>query len=516
MARPLAPDYNQSFLFPPTLEDLVPPDHPARFVREFVDQLDLASLNFAMPTGENGRPAYAPSVLLKIWLYGYTHRLFSARKLEVACREHLSLLWLTGMLQPDHNTLWRFWGDNKKAVKKLFKHSVRVALKADLVGLVLQALDGTKMQAAASGRTGWSKEKMEKLLAALDEQVERAEAQIEAEAAPNEPGYRLPKTLAERQALREAIKTGLDQLQATGAKHYHRHEPEAQRMNCDGKNRFGYDAQAMVDEKAGVIVAAEVTDQADDTGKLIPMIEQAAANVEQTPATPLTVADSGYGSGRDIAAAAAAQINVLVYPREGPRGKNNPYHARHFQYDATQQSVTCPQNKQLEYARTMTQKGQPVRVYQCKHMDCPVRAQCTREKRGRRQIEIWPHTPAVQAMRQRLNEDGLKAQLRRRGQIVERIFAQIKQQDGFRRWTVRGMDNVRAQWSWICCAVNLRALYKKWRVSRSSSSISKRRVWPCTGLRTLCASLKELGRTQTVNFGVFLFTPRLTAAAKYF
>jgi transposase len=79
--------------------------------------------------------------------------LFSARKLEVACREHLSLLWLTGMLQPDHNTLWRFWRDNKKAVKMLFKHSVRVALKADLVGLVLQALDGTRMQAAASGRT---------------------------------------------------------------------------------------------------------------------------------------------------------------------------------------------------------------------------------------------------------------------------------------------------------------------------------------------------------------------------
>lgn len=515
MARPLAPDYNQSFLFPPTLEELVAPDHPARFVREFVDQLDLASLNFAMPAGENGRPAYAPTVLLKVWLYGYMHRLFSSRQLEVACREHLSLLWLSGMLQPDHNTLWRFWRDHKKAVKMLFKRSVQVAVKADLVGLVLQALDGTKIQAAASGRTGWSKEKMEKLLEALDEQVEQAEAQIEAEAAASQPGYRLPKTLEERHALREAIKTGLDQLQATGAKHYHRHEPEAQRMKCDGKNRFGYDAQAMVDEKAGVIVAAEVTDQADDTGKLIPMIEQAAANVPPTEAAPVTVADSGYGSGRDIAAAEACQNNVLVYPREGPRGKNNPYHARHFQYDAAEQRVTCPQNKALEYARTMRQKGQQVRIYECKQMDCPVRAQCTREKRGRRKIEIWPHTPAVQAMRQRLKEEGPKAQLRRRGQTVERVFAQIKQHEGFRRWTVRGMENVRAQWSWVCCVVNLRAIYKKWRAGRSKSARYDRQVGARSGLRRLCASL-ELWPTQTLNFGAFIFTPRLTTAAKYF
>ena len=461
MARPLAPDYNQSFLFPPTLEDFVPQDHPARFLREFVDQLDLAALSFAMPVGENGRPAYAPGVLLKVWLYGYTHRLISSRKLEMACREHLSLLWLTGLLQPDHNTLWRFWRDNKKAVRMLFQRSVQVALKANLIGLVLQALDGTKIQAVASGRSGWSKEQMEKLLAALDEQLNQAEAQLEAEGAPGESGYRLPKTLEDQQALRAAIQSGLDQLQATGAKHYHRHEAQAQRMNCDGKNRFGYDAQAVVDEKAGVIVAAEVTDKADDTGKLVPMVQQAAQNLLPQQAKPVTGADSGYGTGADIAQAKACGLDVLVYPREGP--KNNPYHARYFHYDASEQRVICPQSKQLEYGGTKTQKGQPVRIYRCKHMECPVRAQCTRERRQRRVIEIWPHTPAVQAMRQRLKEEGPKAQLRRRGQIVERVFAQIKQQDGFRRWTVRGMENVRAQWSWVCCAINLRAIYKHWR-----------------------------------------------------
>lgn len=105
MSKPMAPDYGQRFLFPPTLEDWVPADHPARFVREFDEQLDLPSLGFVVPTATEGRPPYAPSLLLKIWLFGYMHRIRSTRKLEMACREHLSLLWLTGMLQPDHNSL---------------------------------------------------------------------------------------------------------------------------------------------------------------------------------------------------------------------------------------------------------------------------------------------------------------------------------------------------------------------------------------------------------------------------
>ena len=113
MAQPITPDYGQQFLFPPALEDWVADDDPARFLREFVDQLDLPALGFAMPVAVEGRPPYHPSLLLKIWLYGYYHRIRSTRKLEIACREHLSLLWLTGLIQPDHNSLWRFWRDNR-------------------------------------------------------------------------------------------------------------------------------------------------------------------------------------------------------------------------------------------------------------------------------------------------------------------------------------------------------------------------------------------------------------------
>src|SRR5580700_8402382 len=192
MAQPIAPDYGQQFLFPPALEDWVPKDHPARFLREFVDELKLADLGFVMPSGDDGRPPYAPSLLLKIWLYGYFHRIRSTRKLETACREHLSLLWLTGLIVPDHNSLWRFWSENKKALREVFQQTVTLAVRTGAVGLALQALDGTKMEAAASSPQGWSKAYMEKLLAQLDAALEESELKVVEENAgasgPGSPG----------------------------------------------------------------------------------------------------------------------------------------------------------------------------------------------------------------------------------------------------------------------------------------------------------------------------------------
>src|ERR1017187_8725459 len=299
----IAPDYGQQFLLPPALEDWVPADHPARFLREFVEQQDLPSLGFLMPAGVEGRPPYAPSLLLKIWLYGYFHRIRSTRKLEAACREHLSLLWLTGLIQPDHNSLWRFWRDNKVALRQIFKRTLQVAARTGAVGLALQALDGTKIQAACSGPKGWSKPYMEKLLAQLDTALEEIELQVLAENADaDEPGYRLPAGLTERQALRAEIKKGLAQLQADGRHHYHPVEPEARRMKVGDTNRYAYNAQALADQKAGVIVACEAPRQETDGGQLVPMIEQARENLDAAAQDTLTVADTGYGCGADLQA----------------------------------------------------------------------------------------------------------------------------------------------------------------------------------------------------------------------
>jgi transposase len=471
MAQPMSPDYGQQFLFPPALEDWVPADHPARFIREFVEQLELPALGFAIPTAVEGRPPYAPSLLLKIWLYGYFHRIRSTRKLEAACSEHLSLLWLTGMLVPDHNSLWRFWRDNRKALRQVFKQTVQLAVRTGAVGLALQALDGTKIQAACSGPKGWRKEYMEKLLAQLDGALEDIEGQVLAENGDgDEPGYRLPAGLAERNALRQEIQKGLAQLQADGRNHYHPAEPEARRMKVGDTNRYAYNAQAIADAQDKVIVACEATRQENDTGQLAPMIEQAQENLGVAAADTVTVADTGYGSGADLQAASQKQMNVLAPPQEGTPARDNPYATQRFHYDEATHTVTCPQSQKLDHEGQTTKNGQHVERFRCHHRDCPVRQHCTRDPKGR-QIEVWSHQKQVQAMRARLQEPAAQAQWQCRSQIIEPRFAQLKQHDGFRRWTVWGLEGVKTQWSLLCATLNLRVLYKKWLLWRVSAAV---------------------------------------------
>ena len=470
MIGAIKPDYEVEFLLPPSLEEWVPRDHPARFLREFVDALDLRALGFVEPACVDGRPPYAPSLLLKIWLYGYVMRIRSTRKLEAACREHLSLLWLTAMIQPDHNSLWRFWRRNQAALREVFKQTVQLAVRSGCVGLVLQALDGTKIAAAASSRTGWSKEHMAELLAALEPVLAGQELEVLAQNADDDvtPGYRLPAGLAQREQLREEIKRGLAQLAADGRHHYHPVEPAARRMKTNEGNRYGYNAQAVSDAAAGIITAAEVTRQETDTGQLAPMIAQSKENVGAMATTTETLADQGYGAGADLQAAAEQNHAVLVPPAEGAPARGHPYASQNFHYDDSAQTVTCPQQRLLDHEGGTTHDGRLVTRYRCHHHDCPVRAQCTRDPRGR-QIEVHAHTPVVQVMRARLREPAVQARYARRAGLAEPCFARIKQHDGFRRFTVWGWAAVRTQWSLICAAANLRVLCQRWRASVAAS-----------------------------------------------
>jgi transposase len=460
MAQTKAPDYGQQFLLPPALEDWVPKDHPARFLREFVDQLDLSGLGFVITESTEGRPGYAPSLLLKIWLFGYMHRIRSTRKLEVACREQLSLVWLCGMLQPDHNSLWRFWRDNKRALRAVFKKSVQLSLEAGLVGLVLQALDGTKIQAACSKHTAWNKKNLQELLHVLDGELDKTEAQLTVEAASDpSSSYRLPESLTEREALRQKVRAGLEQMEQAQRDHLHPGEPEARRMQCEGKNRFAYNAQAVIDEQAGVIVAAEVTNHENDAGLVVPLVQQAQQNCGRQ--ADATVADGGYGSGVDIAQAAQQQVHLLVRPAMDSVAAKKRFHAYNFDYQKERDVVLCPEGRDLRFARNIKQKGQTVRIFRCDHHDCPVRAQCTKDQRRRRFVEIWAHTEAVQQMRARIKEAKAATQLGKRGQIIERVFGHLKQHESWRRWTARGLEAVNAQWALLCCAFNLRILHRQ-------------------------------------------------------
>jgi transposase len=470
MSKLISPDYNTRFLLPPALEDWIKADHPVRFIRAFVEALNLAELGFRIPASLEGRPPYAPGLLLKIWLYGYLHRIRTMRALERACSNELPLLWLSGMISPDHNSLWRFWKENKKALRELFKQSVRLAAQNGLIGLAMQAIDGTKIQAVASGHSGWTKEQMEKLLAEAEQTAQEVEQHLE-QAGPVEGAteYCLPAELQKPEQLREVVQKGLEQLQATNRKHFHPHEPEARRMQCEGRNRFAYNAQAVVDSKEHIVTAVAVSNAENDQGQLVPMLQAAQANAGG--AAQVNTADSGYGRGSDLLAAQQAGYAVLTPICEGTPAANNPYHAHHFRYEESTQTVTCPLGQQLTYQRQAQQKGQEVRIYRCQCQDCPVRGQCTSDPKGR-VIEIWPHTPVVQAQRAKLARPEEQRKWRARAGTVEWLFANIKQLWGFRRWTFRGLEGVQTQWAMLCLAMNLRKLFQYWKNSKLTFQIS--------------------------------------------
>ena len=160
MSYSLRADYNQQYIFPPSLEDLLHKGHPARFIRHFVDRLDRTRYEFYESKGTHGRPHYSWDLLLKVWMYGYFHKVRATRELERWCHNDIGMMWLTGMHKPDHNTLWRFFDRNKAAIKAIFKLSTQSALDIGLIDFALHALDGTKIQAQVSTRTGWNEKKL--------------------------------------------------------------------------------------------------------------------------------------------------------------------------------------------------------------------------------------------------------------------------------------------------------------------------------------------------------------------
>lgn len=468
MRQILTADYEQIHLLPASVEDWVGPDHPARFVREFVAALDLKALGLDTLKREEGGVSYAPTLLLSVWLYGYLRRVRSTRGLERACREEMGFVWLSGNHRPDHNALWRFWEAHREGLRGLFAQSVRVAHQLGLLGLVVQALDGTKLQAACSGRGGFDQAHLEKLLARLDEELTEREADI-ARAGEGAATTGLPAQLQRAQALREQVRDALQRVRSGEAKHAHPLEPEAGRMDCDGRNRFAYNAQAVVDTQAQVIVATDLCNAPNDTAQLAPMLAQAATLRTSLglTATPATLADGGYAGGAQLQAATLAGHDVLTPLPGSSKADTDPYHAAHFRHDPARRVVICPQGRELPLQRERQRRGQRLEVYRSAKVcrDCPVRTQCTSDRHGRT-IDIGPGHALVVALRQRWQKPGTAEYYSLRAPTVEPVFAQVKQQMGFRRWTLRGLAKVRVQWAMLCTTWNLQVIYRRWREGR--------------------------------------------------
>jgi transposase len=461
-------NYEVQWLFPPSLEDLLPTDHPARMVREFVDAQDLEALGFKTRVSEEGRPNYSASLLLKAWLYGYMSKIRSTRGVERACMEMIGMLWLTGMQSPDHTTLWRFWRDNREGTRKLFKQLLQVATSFNMVGLVFHAVDGTKILSQASEQKAWHRESLEKKLEVLDKGIDEVMQQTEQASAQEGSECRLPKELQERQQLREKIKGQLKELAEKDRDHLQPKDEEARVMKCRSRKKFAYNAQVVVDQQSKLIVAADVVTDESDNYQLVPMIAQVQENLGKV--AEQTGGDAGYFAIMGLAEAQEKNYPVLVnLPKSVQGAEDQPYHASRFVYDVEKDQCICPRGEALPF-KTMKprDKARPyeVRVYGCQSYEtCPVRWQCSSNKTGRT-VQIHPNHDALVRQREKLRDEAMRAMLKQRGSTVEPVFGWAKEGMGFRRWTVRGREKVKTQWLFLCTAMNLLRLRKHWVASK--------------------------------------------------
>jgi len=471
MGKQIRADYEQILMFPPSVEDWVDEDHPARFIRDFVDSLDLGKLGIEIPDSDTGRPPYAPDLLLKVWLFGYFNRIRSTRKLEKGCLENMGMIWLTGRNAPDHNSLWRFFKANKKSLKHLFKQSIRVALKADLIGLALHAVDGTKIQAVSSNDEARGREGLERSLESISERLDRtiADAMTEIERAEREEAgeYRLPQSMQDGLKRKQRIQEALKELDESDKKSVHPSEPEARFMKNRRTKDLSYNAQAVADQKSGLIVAADVVTDGADNGQLVPMLDKVKESLGAVAEE--NVADGGYFSSGQIGLADEREYGILIGKSSGEivseRGADaDPYHRSRFVFDQERDCFICPEGRLLPFhQRKINGKNHnEVRRYRCRDFQtCSNRWKCSQSKNGRL-IDLSVYEAALERHRSKREKPENKERLKARKKIIEPVFAWIKNALGFRRWTVVGIDNVKAQWDLICTTINLRKLYNHW------------------------------------------------------
>ncbi len=482
--RPL--NREQAWLLPPTLGELIPNDHPARFVAEFVDALDHAAwveLGIS-PEGEPlGAPAYHPRALLSVWLHGFMTGIRSSRKLEAACRDQMSYLWLTGWQHPDHNTLWRFYQAHRQAMRKLLKYTVATAVKLNLIDLAVPAVDGTKIAANAAGDRTYDAAGLQRLL----ERVEVAIAELEAqnEAGDDSPPPRLPEELQRAQALRRQVRDAMSHLvQHKGLSRVNLTDEDAQLMKGRDGIITGYNAQAMVspldqDTAKGngmLITAAEVANSAADSGQFVPMLEQAEEVIGQR--VPVTLADGGYHTAASLEA--GERRGQLLVMGERYQGEvQGPYFKDQFGYDAATDSYICPHGQRLPFRSLRKSKlisSRSIRVYRASRTacrTCPAFGVCTRDKHAGRALWVSSSDMLLRQHRQWMQTDEARSLYSRRKELIEAVFGILKDQLGARRFLLRGLANVRAEFTLMAAAFNLRTLWRVWNRVRKTAQLGQ-------------------------------------------
>ena len=452
-------DRHQATLFPERLDDYVAEDSAVRVIDVFIDDLDLSGLGFKTEATGTGRPAYHPSTLLKIYVYGYLNRVQSSRRLEREAQRNVELMWLTGRLAPDFKTIADFRKNNGEAIRLVCREFVMLCRKLKLFADAFVAIDGSKFKAVNNRDRNFTKAKMKRRLQQIDESIERYLGQI-ASADRQEAGIAEPKTKrledkikALKQEMARLKKLEVRMLEAPDEQ-ISLTDPDARSMATSGRGTgmVGYNVQTAVDTQHHLIVTHEVTNAGHDRTQLFNMSKQAKDVIGSDKLD--VVADRGYFKGEEILACDEAEITTyLPRPQTSGNMAKGRFSKRDFIYITEDNEYQCPAGERLIWRFQTEENGLTVHKYwssSCPH--CAIKSQCTPSPY--RRVTRWEHEAVIEALEARLDKEPERMRVRR--QTVEHPFGTLKAWMGHTHFQMKTLRHVSTEMSLHVLAYNLK------------------------------------------------------------
>ncbi|CCD92954.1 transposase [Bradyrhizobium sp. ORS 375] len=459
----------QASLFPPRIEDYVSLDNPVRAIDGYVDALDLAKLGFRHAdrrAAGAGQPPYAPSDLLKLYLYGYINQIRSSRRLEREACRNLELIWLLKSLKPGYRTIANFRKENWAALKAANRSFVLLLRELDLIGGTLVAVDGALFHGNASKDSIFTRGKLAKQIAKLDEEIEAygksldtndaAEAKRPDDGKDGNGGGDVGDRIKELMARRERAQSDLENLDKNDKGQVSKTDPDARLLSKGDQTIAGYNVQSVVDDKNKLIVASEVVNRSD-VRHLHMMAIAAKENLEVSSLQIL--ADVGYYNSEDLKACEDDGITAYVPLHHGNGKKHTRFTRADFTYDSATDTYRCPAGQALYPTKKLWKNtsGRMERRYlgsvpTCSV--CPLKAFCLSAKAKSRNVSRWEHEEVLDRHRQRMASEQARQLMRRRSALVEHPFGTLKCRAGYQHFLVRSFDKVRGEWSLMALSYN--------------------------------------------------------------
>jgi transposase len=453
-------DRGQSTLLPECLDDFIDESNPVRVIDAFVDALDLGELGFDGVIPEaTGRPSYHPSLLLKLYIYGYLNRVQSSRRLEREAGRNVEVMWLLGRLVPDHKTIADFRKDNGPALRKVCARFVELCREMGLLTTASIAIDGSKFKAVNNRDKNFTRAKVERRRAQLEESVARYLSQLdtadwqEPTEALEAKATRLKEKLANLTEEMAKLAAYEKRMLASPDQQISLTDPDSRSMATSGRGSgvVGYNVQVAVETEHHLIVTHEVTNTGSDRAQLANIAKQAKA-VLQTDKLE-AVADRGYFNSPEILACHEAGITVtLPKPLTSGAKSDGRFGKQDFVYIAEEDIYRCPAGERLPYRYTNEEGGKVLRRYWSNVCPkCPIKSHCTTGPE--RRIARWEHEHLLEAVQRRLDEN--PQAMRQRRETVEHPFGTIKARMGATHFLTKTLPKVAAEMALSVLAYNL-------------------------------------------------------------